>query len=129
MRIALAINALLALGIVHLCFPQAQGYTRKFFHLSYHDRESGGYSLGVDDVFMVFYWLVVFTGLRAAVMSYILIPFAQWRGVRGRKGQVRFAEQAWLFLYAVAYFSLGMVGRLYLSHLMERRKRGKSPVC
>jgi very-long-chain ceramide synthase len=54
-------------------------------------------------------WIVVFTGLRVAAMDYILAPFAKWAGIRSKKGQVRFAEQGWLFLYDSTFWSLGMV--------------------
>ena len=58
---------------------------------------------------MVLYWIVVFTGLRAGIMDFVLVPFAQRSGVDKKKGQIRFAEQAWLLIYAVAIWSLGMV--------------------
>jgi hypothetical protein len=45
---------------------------------------------------MVFYWIVVFTGLRAAVMDYLLTPFAKKAGAKTERDQTRFAEQAWL---------------------------------
>ena len=58
---------------------------------------------------MVAYWVIIFTGLRAAVMEWLLIPFACWGGVAKTKGKMRFAEQAWLFLYYTAFWTLGMV--------------------
>ena len=64
---------------------------------------------------MVLYWIVVFTGLRAAVMDYILMPIAQWGGVEKRKNRVRFAEQAWLLLYYVPFWTLGMVSVLWIT--------------
>lgn len=51
----------------------------------------------------------MFTGLRAAVMDYLLIPIAQMAGIRRKKEKVRFAEQAWIFVYYTAFWSLGMV--------------------
>jgi acyl-CoA-dependent ceramide synthase len=48
---------------------------------------------------MVFYWITVFTGLRAAVMDYLLVPLAQRAGIGKKKEKVRFAEQAWIFIY------------------------------
>ncbi|KAL8788143.1 MAG: hypothetical protein Q9195_007451 [Heterodermia aff. obscurata] len=57
---------------------------------------------------IVFYWIIVFTGLRATVMDYILVPLAQLAGIEKKKEKVRFAEQAWIFLYSSAFWSLGM---------------------
>ena len=49
------------------------------------------------------------TGLRAAVMDYVLVPAAQAAGVAKKKDIIRFAEQAWVFIYSTVFFSLGMV--------------------
>ncbi|KAI9676122.1 MAG: sphingosine N-acyltransferase lag1 [Caeruleum heppii] len=57
---------------------------------------------------MVFYWIILFTGLRAGVMDFILLPLARWGGVGSKKGRIRFAEQAWLLLYYGVFWSLGM---------------------
>ena len=89
--------------------PRARRHTRKFFELSYRNDETGNYAQGPNDVAMVVYWIVVFTGLRAAVMDYCLVPFAKWGGVKGKKDTMRFAEQAWLLLYYALFWSLGMV--------------------
>lgn len=58
---------------------------------------------------MVFYWITVFTGLRVAIMDYLLVPMAQRAGIGKRKEKVRFAEQAWIFMYSGTFWSLGMV--------------------
>jgi acyl-CoA-dependent ceramide synthase len=58
---------------------------------------------------MVFYWIVVFTGLRAAVMDYLLTPFAKKAGAKGERDQTRFAEQAWLLVYYSVFWTLGLV--------------------
>lgn len=58
---------------------------------------------------MVFYWIVLFTGLRASLMDYVLKPFAQWAGVEKKKDLVRFSEQAWLLIYYSVFWSIGMV--------------------
>lgn len=106
----LSLIPLLALGVLHTCFPQWRQYTEKFYRLSYYDPTSNKYGIGTDDFYVVLYWIVLLTGLRAGLMSYVLQPFARWSGVKRRKGQVRFAEQAWLFLYDASFFSLGLVG-------------------
>lgn len=77
--------------------------------MSYFDADSGMYAGGFNDLYYVFTWIVVFTGLRAAVMDYVLKPFAKSQGIAGRKRQLRFAEQGWIFIYDSCSWSLGMV--------------------
>lgn len=80
-----------------------------FFELSYHNASTGQYTQGTDDFYFVAYWIVVFTGLRAGIMTYVLDPIAQVAGIEKPKAKVRFAEQAWLFLYYFIFWTLGMV--------------------
>lgn len=58
---------------------------------------------------MVSFWIVVFTGLRAAVMDYILMPLAKKGGVKTLRDITRFAEQAWLLVFYTVFWPLGMV--------------------
>ena len=97
------------LGLTHLCFPRARRHTRKFFELSYYNAETGQYCSGWNDAWMVFFWIVAFTGLRTAVMSYILSPLAKKYKVKKERDQFRFAEQAWLLVYYSVFWTLGMV--------------------
>jgi acyl-CoA-dependent ceramide synthase len=92
-----------------MCFPKARRHTRKFLELSYYNPDSEEYTLGWNDACMVFYWIVLFTGLRASVMDYVLTPFAQWAGIEKKKDLTRFAEQAWLLIYYSVFWSIGMV--------------------
>jgi acyl-CoA-dependent ceramide synthase len=77
--------------------------------MSYRDPDSGMYARGWDDMYLVFFYIVVFTGLRAAVMDYLLTPLAKMGGIRSQKLRTRFAEQSWLVLYCAVIWSLGMV--------------------
>lgn len=96
------------LFFIHLMFPSARHHTQKFFRISYFNPKTSTYALGWDDIFFVFYWIVVFTGLRCAVMDYLLFPFAGFLGVKKRKPKVRFAEQAWICIYPTFSWSIGM---------------------
>lgn len=58
---------------------------------------------------MVYYWIVVLTLVRAAILDYVLSPLAQFAGIAKRKERDRFAEQAWILIYSSASWSLGMV--------------------
>ncbi|TQS36744.1 hypothetical protein Golomagni_02797 [Golovinomyces magnicellulatus] len=107
-QIGLPINLLALLSLTHLCFPRARRHSRKFFELSYYNAETGEYRAGWNDAWMVFYWIVVFTGLRAAVMDYGLVALAAKRGIKAKRDRIRFAEQAWLLLYYLVFWTLGM---------------------
>lgn len=107
-QIGLSINLLLLLTLTHICFPRARRRTRKFLELSHYDTPTGLYTQGWDDLCLVVFWIVLFTGVRAAAMDYILKPFAGWGGVQKKKARVRFAEQAWLLLYYSVFWTLGM---------------------
>ncbi|KAF2673017.1 putative longevity-assurance protein [Microthyrium microscopicum] len=107
-QIGICVNLLILLGLVHFAFPRARQYTRKFYELSYFDSESGNYGRGWDDVYFITLWAVIFTGLRAMVIDYILKPFARWGGIESKKLRTRFAEQAWAVIYYTASWSLGM---------------------
>lgn len=56
----------------------------------------------------MFFYVFVFTALRAAIMDYVLIPFARVAGVPIKKYQ-RFAEQSWACIYYTFSFSFGIV--------------------
>jgi very-long-chain ceramide synthase len=107
------VNLLLLLCLTHLSFPRARRRTRKFFELSYLDADTGLYNQGWDDFYFVALWICIFTGLRVAVMDYILMPLALMGGIKKKKTQVRFSEQAWLVVYYTVFWPLGMVWCLY----------------
>jgi acyl-CoA-dependent ceramide synthase len=81
------------LALTHICFPRARRRTSTFFRFSYHNPSTGQYGCGTDDLPLVALWVVIFTGLRVAVMDYILKPLAM----------------AWLICYCICSWSLGMV--------------------
>jgi acyl-CoA-dependent ceramide synthase len=78
--------------------------------MSYYNPVQKNYTQGWDDMYFVVTWIIVITGLRVAVMDYILKPIARYGGVSQTKAQTRFAEQGWLFCYYLLFSPLGMVG-------------------
>ena len=92
-----------------MCLPRARQSTRKFYQISYHDPATGKYAAGWDDIYLVFYSIIVLTALRAATLDYLLVPLATFSGITKKKEKVRFAEQAWILLYDTVTWSLGMV--------------------
>lgn len=97
------------LFLTHIFFPRARRRTSTFFLFSYYNPTTGQYGCGTDDLPFVALWIVIFTGVRVAIMDYILGPLARMGGIKTRKGLVRFQEQAWLVCYCVCSWSLGMV--------------------
>lgn len=97
------------LATAYFALPGAQPTVEKFIFLSYQNPKTGLYLKGVDDLYVVAFWIVFFTFLRVAVMDYILTPFARRHGIKTQKDAIRFAEQGWACLYAAAFWSLGMV--------------------
>ena len=92
---------------VHFLYPTTRHHTSKFFRISYYNPSTGNFALGWDDIFFVFYWIIVFTGARCAIMDYILSPLAVLLGITKKKAKVRFAEQAWIVLYSGLFCSVG----------------------
>ncbi|KAK5076745.1 Sphingosine N-acyltransferase lag1 [Lithohypha guttulata] len=107
-QISISLNFVGLLCFAHMFFPQTQHHTQKFFRISYLNESTGKYALGWDDIFFVFYWIIVFTGLRCISMDYILSPLAEACGIRKKKAKVRFAEQAWILIYPAFTWTTGM---------------------
>lgn len=109
MIIGLSLNLLSLLVLAHVCIPRARIHTRKFFRLSYFNETTGKYATGQDDLCLIASFIVLFTGLRAGTMDYILAPFAQLNGITNRKDMTRFSEQAWLLIYYLVFWPTGVV--------------------
>jgi len=77
--------------------------------MSYYNPQTGLYRVGGDDYYLVAFYVVLFTGLRAATMEHALAPFAQSYGLSKKKDVTRFSEQAWLLTYYLVFWPLGMV--------------------
>lgn len=105
----LSFNLLALLFLAHAFIPKARTHTHKFFHLSYHNPRTGKYGHGSDDLYPIAFCIVLFTGLRAWTMDYVLAPLAKLQGVTKRKDLSRFSEQGWLLVYYLVFWNLGMV--------------------
>lgn len=105
----MSFNLIALLFLAHGFIPKARTHTRKFFHLSYYNPDTTNYGIGFDDGYLIAFCIVLFTGLRAGTMEYVLAPFAKTYGISKRKDLTRFSEQAWLFLYYVVFWTLGVV--------------------
>ncbi|PLB49856.1 longevity assurance proteins LAG1/LAC1 [Aspergillus steynii IBT 23096] len=92
----------------HLCVPEARFHASKFLFISHHSASRRTYAVGGDDFYFTGFCIVLFTGLRAALMKYILTPLARHLGISRTKDVNRFAEQAWLLCYYSVLWTLGM---------------------
>ncbi|KAJ1937992.1 Sphingosine N-acyltransferase lag1, partial [Linderina macrospora] len=68
----------------------------------------GRYMRGLNDVWYIVYWVVMFTLIRATVMYKILGPFAKWWGISSERKITRFMEQGWLTIFYVVSSSAGL---------------------
>ena len=116
-----AVNLLMLLALVHICFPRARSRTRKFFEMSGYRPADNAYVQTWDDGYYIFFWTVIFTGFRVVTMDFLLRPLIVLAGIRSPKAQTRFAEQGWLFLYYSASWAMGMVSPIELSVIVPRK--------
>ncbi|KAG0253512.1 sphingosine N-acyltransferase lag1 [Mortierella polycephala] len=79
-----------------------------FLVLQNRDPITGLYSKAWSDLNFIFFWIVLFTFLRALVMTKILKPIATRCGVRREHQRIRFQEEGWVCLYYSASWTLGM---------------------
>lgn len=107
-QIGLSLNLLILLVLTHTCFPRARRHTSKFIYLSHYNEETGEFRAGWNDAWMVAFWILIFTFLRAVILEYVLTPLGQLGGISGKKSLTRFAEQGWLLLYYSVFWPVGM---------------------
>ncbi|KAJ2993152.1 hypothetical protein NUW58_g1930 [Xylaria curta] len=107
-QIGVSFNLILALFLIHAGFPQQRSWTSKFFILSGHNPTTGKYAIEHDDLYFVGFCVVLFCGIRAASMEYVLTPLARWCGQTNKKRITRFSEQGWMLMYNTVFWTLGM---------------------
>ncbi|KAI1410309.1 longevity assurance proteins LAG1/LAC1 [Hypoxylon sp. FL1857] len=105
---AFSFNLIALLFLTRACVPRARPFTSKFFTLSYYNVKTGKYASGHDDVYFIAFCIVLFTGIRAGLMQYVLAPLARHWGVSSKKDVTRFSEQGWMLMYNAVFWSLGM---------------------
>lgn len=106
-QLGLSMNLILLIGFSWLLFPTLRGRMAAFYSLAYPIGQ-GDFGQGPRDLQLVGALVVIFTGVRAFALDYILIPLASLLGVRRRKPRVRFAEQSYLLLYYCIYWTWGL---------------------
>lgn len=109
-RKGLSFNFLGILLLTHVFTPSAQPFTSKFITLSGYNPTTGKYGVNQGDIGFVTFCIVLFSGIRAGSMKYVLTPLARHWGVTKNKDITRFSEQGWMLMYNTVFWTLGMVG-------------------
>lgn len=112
------------LFLAHTYLPKERSFTSKFFTLSGYNPATGKYATTHDDLYFVGFCVVLFCGIRASSMQYVLAPFARFWGLTNKKRITRFSEQGWMFMYNAVFWSLGMVRILLDRTLVSRSGDG-----
>ncbi|KAI0521913.1 longevity-assurance protein [Xylaria bambusicola] len=107
-QIGVSFNLILTLFLIHTFLPNERSFTYKFFTLSGYNPATGKYATSHDDLYFVGFCVVLFCGIRASSMQYVLAPFARYWGLTNKKRITRFAEQGWMFMYNAIFWTLGM---------------------
>ncbi|KAK6505684.1 sphingosine N-acyltransferase lag1 [Arthrobotrys musiformis] len=104
---AIPIATLLTLHFSSPLDSNIHKWTSKFWTPSYYNPQTGLYAVGLDDAYLVLFWVTMLTMLRACLVDYIAKPWARSQGI-SKKGCMRFSEQLWSMLYYTISFSIGI---------------------
>ena len=116
-QLGLSVNLILLAALSWLLFPSLRDRMEAYLTLSYRSSTqsthyytgSGAlYGQGPRDWNLVLSFIVLFTGVRAFMLDYVLFPLAGLVGIKRHKLRTRFAEQAYLLLYYTIYWSWGL---------------------
>ncbi|KAI5361870.1 Putative TRAM1-like protein [Septoria linicola] len=107
-QLGLSLNFVLLLGMTYVLFPSLRDNIRACFTLSYASDVPGQYGHGLRDMYLVASCVIYFTGFRAFMLDYVLMPMAASCGIGRKKGRVRFAEQAYMLVYYAIYWFWGL---------------------
>ncbi|KAM5342087.1 hypothetical protein ACJ41O_015118 [Fusarium nematophilum] len=101
--------------------PGAEPYTAGFLSLSGYNPRTEKYGLGYNDAYLVAFLVALLTGLRAGTMQFVWTPFARRCGL-SKKNTVRFSEQAWVVLYYLICWPVGMYIYFYSPYWLNLRE-------
>ncbi|WEW55537.1 TRAM superfamily transporter protein [Emydomyces testavorans] len=92
---------------IHNLYPSLRPYTSPLLSLPHYRSANGTYVQGLEDISFMMSLIVAFTAIRAIAIDWILLPIAHQLGLKS-KTAVRFAEQGWLLVYYIVFWSYGM---------------------
>ena len=88
-QLGISLNLILLVALTYLVFPSLRESVDAFFTLQYSTGKTGEFAIGPRDTYLVAGYVVLFTGLRAALLDYALLPLAGVLGIRQKKAKVR----------------------------------------
>lgn len=91
-QLGISLNLILLVTLTYLVFPTLRERVGAFFTLQYPTGLTGEFSLGPMDMYLVVGYVVLFTGLRAACMDYVLLPLAGKCGIKQSKTKLRYVQ-------------------------------------
>lgn len=80
----------------------------KLIHLSYLDPLTAKYYKGLDDLYFIGFWVVIWLSLREILMKLFFYPLGFSMGLGKNKLQ-RFSEQGWTLVYCSIFWCMGIV--------------------
>jgi acyl-CoA-dependent ceramide synthase len=89
-QLGISLNLILLGTLTYLLFPSLRERVGAFFTLQYQTGKPGEFSIGPRDTYLVAGYVVLFTGLRAACLDYVLLPLAGMLGIKQKKTKVRY---------------------------------------
>lgn len=98
----------------------------RFLFISYQQPATGLYGKGPADVMFLFFWINLFTMLRAAFMQYVLMPLGEWGQIKSQRKLTRFTEQGWTVVYYSLSWGVGMVSVGCLWIMWEKMRFGNT---
>lgn len=110
-QLGLSLNLMILLSMSWCIFPSLRETLDAYFMLSYQSSLPGQeamYGQGLRDLYFVAAFTILFTGLRAFMLNYVLTPLAGLWGIRNKRTRDRFAEQSFLLLYYIVYWNWGL---------------------
>jgi len=92
-----------------LSFPfiQLNKVLPKLIHLSYFDPQTAKYHKGLDDLYFIGFWIVIWLSLREILMKLFFHPLGSSMGLGKSKCQ-RFSEQGWTLVYCSIFWCMGI---------------------
>ncbi|EFW19904.1 sphingosine N-acyltransferase lag1 [Coccidioides posadasii str. Silveira] len=120
-QIGISLTILTMIFAVHNLYPSLRPYTSPFLTLPHYRSTKGIYVQGWDDLYFIIGSMVAFTAIRAIAIDWILMPIAQQLGLK-LKASLRFAEQGWLLVYYIVFWSYGLYIWMHSKYWMDFRE-------
>lgn len=80
----------------------------KFYTLQYKYPNTNVYDIGLDDSFLVLFWIVNLMFLRSLLITFVFKPMAKFLDITSFKATQRFIEQWWSIIYYSNSWCSGM---------------------